>query len=141
MPLYECVFIARQDVSGTQVETLTETFANIITENGGSVPKREYWGLKNLSYRIKKNRKGHYALMNIDAPATAVKEMERQMGINEDVLRLMTIRVDALEEGPSAVMQGRGTRDERPRRAFGERGERGDRGDRGGERAPAGTME
>jgi small subunit ribosomal protein S6 len=126
MALYENVFIARQDVSGAQVETLTDGFAAIITENGGQVGKREYWGLRNLSYRMKKNRKGHYVLLNIDAPPAAVKEMERTMRINEDIVRFMSIRVDALEEGPSAFMQSRGSRDDRDR---GDR-DRGDRGDR-----------
>jgi small subunit ribosomal protein S6 len=87
MSFYENVFIARQDVTSTQVEALTELFAGIITANGGNVTKREYWGLKNLTYKIKKNRKGHYMLLNIDAPAAAVIEMERQMRIHEDVLR------------------------------------------------------
>jgi len=143
MALYECVFIARQDVSGTQVEALIETFAQVIVDQGGSVPKKEYWGLKNLAYRMKKNRKGHYALMNIDAPSAAVKEMERTMSINEDIIRVLTIRVDELEEGPSVAMQNKGRADERPRRAFGDRpgfGERGGFGDRG-DRAPAGAME
>jgi small subunit ribosomal protein S6 len=137
MPFYENVFIARQDISSNQVESLAETFANIITENGGQVAKREFWGLKNLSYRIKKNRKGHYVLFNIDAPAAAVHEMERNMRINEDVLRYLTIRVEELEEGPSAMLQsrhrdregrerdGRGDRDGR----FRDR-DRGDREDR-----------
>lgn len=124
MPLYEHVFIARQDVSAQQVESLTEQFSNVITENGGKITKGEYWGLKNLAYKVKKNRKGHYQLMNIDAPHAAVAEMERQMSLNEDVLRHMTLRVDAHEEGPSAMMQSRGER-------RGGRGERGDRGDRG----------
>src|SRR5579859_3571627 len=123
MPLYECVLIARQDISNTQVEALIETFSGVIAEQGGTVSKKEYWGLKNLAYRMKKNRKGHYALLNIDAPSAAVKEMERTMGINEDILRFMTIRVDELEEGPSAAMQSRGRSDDRPRRGFGERGE------------------
>jgi small subunit ribosomal protein S6 len=139
MSFYECVLIARQDISNTQVEGLLDTFAAVITEQGGSVTKREYWGLKNLTYRMKKNRKGHYALMNIDAPAASVKEMERTMRINEDVLRFLTVRVDELEEGPSAALQSRGKSDERPRRGFGERsggfGERsggyGDRESRG----------
>src|SRR5579862_2788186 len=123
MAFYECVFIARQDVSGTQVEALIETLAGVITEQGGQVTKREYWGLKNLAYRIRKNRKGHYALLNIDAPAAAVQEMERTMRINEDVLRYLTVRVEALEEGPSIAMQGRNRSDERgPRRGFGDRG-------------------
>ena len=123
MSLYECVLIARQDVYNTQVETLIETFSGIIAEQGGTVTKKEYWGLKNLAYRMKKNRKGHYALLNIDAPSAAVKEMERTMGINEDVLRFMTIRVDVLEEGPSAALPSRGRSDDRPRRGFGDRGE------------------
>ena len=123
MSLYECVLIARQDISNTQVEALIETFAGVIAEQGGNVSKKEYWGLKNLAYRIKKNRKGHYALLNIDAPAAAVKEMERTMSINEDILRYLTIRVEELEEGPSAAMQSRGRSDDRPRRGFGERGE------------------
>jgi len=140
MAFYECVFIARQDISGTQAEGLIETFANLIVEQGGQVPKKEYWGLKNLAYRIKKNRKGHYALMNIDALPAAVQEMERTMKINEDVLRFLTVRVDELEEGPSAVMQGRGNREDRPRRAFGDRGDR-PGGDRGDGRSLAGGME
>lgn len=116
MSLYECVVIARQDIAATQVETLTDELTNILTGLGGQVSKREYWGLRNIAYRIKKNRKGHYVLLNVDAPSAAVKEMERQMSINEDVLRFLTIRVDELEEGPSAVMQSKNQRDERPRR-------------------------
>ena len=117
MSLYENVFIARQDISAAQVETLTEGFATLIGENGGEVKKREYWGLRNLTYRIKKNRKAHYVLLNIDAPPAAVAEMERTMRINEDILRYMTIRVDEHEEGPSAIMQGRNRegRDDRDR--------------------------
>ena len=125
MAFYECVFIARQDVSGTQVEGLIETIAGVIAEQGGQVTKREYWGLKNLAYRIRKNRKGHYALLNIDAPPAAVAEMERTMRINEDVLRFLTVRVEALEEGPSVAMQGRNRGEERGgRRGFGDRPER-----------------
>jgi small subunit ribosomal protein S6 len=116
MSLYECVFIARQDIAVTQVETLAEELANVITTRGGQVTKREHWGLRNIAYRIKKNRKGHYVLFNIDAPAAAVQEFERQMSINEDVLRYLTVRVEELEEGPSAVMQSRNQRDDRPRR-------------------------
>ena len=104
MPLYENIFIARQDATAAQAEALTETFTNIITEQGGQVAKIEYWGLRNLTYRIKKNRKGHYSLLAIDAPAAAVKEMERQLRINEDVLRYLTVRVDELEEGPSPML-------------------------------------
>ena len=130
MPYYENVFIARQDISATQVDTLVESFAGTIEGMGGKVAKREYWGLKNLAYRIKKNRKGHYVLLNLEAPADALHEMERQMRINEDVLRYLTVRVDELEEGPSVMMQSRGDR---------RRGERGsdDRdGGRGGRRGP-----
>lgn len=113
MPLYELVLIARQDVSQQQVETLVETFKNVIIENGGTVPKVEPWGLRTMQYKIKKNRKGHYTLMNIDAPHEAMVEMERQMKLNEDVIRFMTVRVDEHEEGPSAVMQSRGRDDRR----------------------------
>ena len=107
MALYESVFIARQDISSAQTEALTEQFSQIIADNGGAVSKKEYWGLKSLSFRIKKNRKGHYVLLNIDAPPAAVIEMERNMRINEDVIRYLTIKVEQLEEGPSAMMQGR----------------------------------
>ena len=113
MPFYENVFISRQDVSATQVEALTEQFATIVKDHGGEVTKREYWGLRNLAFRIKKNRKGHYVLMNISAPAAAIAEMERNMRINEDVLRHMTVRVEALEEGPSTMMQRRDEREGR----------------------------
>src|SRR5271154_2912097 len=112
MPFYECVIIARQDISNTQVDTLLDTFTTVLTEQGGTVAKREYWGLKNLAYRMKKNRKGHYALLNINAPSPAVAELERTMRINEDVLRFLTIRVDELEEGPSAALQSRGRSDD-----------------------------
>ncbi len=119
MPLYENVFIARQELSTAQVEALTESLSGIIKDNGGTVAKTEYWGLKSLAYRIKKNRKGHYVLFNLDAPSDAVKEMERNMRINEDLLRYLTIRVDELEEGPSIQMQSRGRdggrRGDRPR--------------------------
>ncbi|MFP5512520.1 MAG: 30S ribosomal protein S6 [Alphaproteobacteria bacterium] len=122
MALYECVLIARQDISAAQAEQLSEQFAQIVRDNGGTIAKSEYWGLKTLTYKIKKNRKGHYTLFNIDAPAAAVAEMERNMSISEDVLRFMTVRVDALDANPSAMMQSRNER--------GERGERGDRGPR-----------
>ncbi len=120
MALYECVLIARQDISAAQAEALSEQFAQIVRDNEGTVAKTEYWGLKTLTYKIKKNRKGHYTLFNIDAPSAAVLEMERNMSINEDVLRYMTVRVDELDANPSAMMQSRN-----------ERGDRGDRGDRG----------
>ncbi|BAF90306.1 MULTISPECIES: 30S ribosomal protein S6 [Azorhizobium] len=119
MSLYEHVFLVRQDVTAQQVEELAARFKGVIEANGGTVSKVEAWGVKSLTYRIKKNRKAHFTLFNIDAPAAAVQEMERQMGIDEDVLRFLTIRVDELEEGPSAMLQKR-DRDDR-----GERGERG----------------
>ena len=116
MPLYENVFIARQDISGAQVDALADTFTQLIAEQGGEIKKREYWGLRNLAYRMKKNRKGHYVLFNIEAPAAAIAELERTMRINEDVLRYLTLRVEQLEEAPSPVMQSRGSREDRPRR-------------------------
>lgn len=128
MPLYEHVFLARQDVSNQQVETMVEQYKSIIEENGGSIGKIENWGLKSIAYRIGKNRKAHYTLMNIDAPPPAIAEMERQMKINEDVLRFMTIRVAEHETEPSAMMQ---RRDRDDRRGPGGRGDRDrDRGDR-----------
>ena len=132
MPLYEHIYLARQDVSPQQVEELTNTLTSVIDQNGGKVTKNEYWGLKSLSYRIKKNRKAHYSLLNINAPAPAVAEMERQMRINEDILRFMTVRVDELEEGPSAMLQKRDRDDDRGDRPGGPRGDRGgfDRGPR-----------
>ena len=116
MALYENVFIARQDVPTTQVEALTNQFAELVTGMGGTVSKKEYWGLRSLTYRIKKNRKGHYTLLNIDAPSAAVKEMERTMSINEDIIRYLTVRVDKLEGGPSAVMQRSSEKADRPDR-------------------------
>lgn len=121
MPLYEHVYLARQDVSPSQIEELTSTLSDVIGANGGTVGKTEYWGLKSLSYRIRKNRKAHFTLMNIDAPADAIAEMERQMRLNEDILRFMTLKVEALEDEPSAMVQRR------------DRDDRGDRG-RGGRR-------
>lgn len=133
MPLYENVFIARQDISGAQAEALADSFTQLIAEQGGEVKKRENWGLRNLAYRMNKNRKGHYVLFNIDAPAAAIAELERTMRINEDVIRYMTVRVDQLEEGPSSIMQSRGSREDRPRRS--DRDRYGD-GREGGERPP-----
>ncbi|MEM7565750.1 MAG: 30S ribosomal protein S6 [Pseudomonadota bacterium] len=116
MPLYEHVFLSRPDISGAQVESLVETFKGVIEEGGGSVGKVEYWGLKNLAYRINKSRKAHYSLLNIDAPHEAVAEMERQQRLHEDVMRIMTIKVEALDDEPSAMMQRRDRDDRRPRR-------------------------
>jgi small subunit ribosomal protein S6 len=126
VPYYESVFIARPDISAAQVGTLVENLTAIATENGGSVKKDEYWGLKTLTYKIKKNRKGHYSLLNLDAPPAAIKEMERNMLLNEDILRFMTIRVDELEEEPSIMMRNKGARDDRG----GQRDDRGRHGDR-----------
>ena len=121
MAFYENVFIARQDVSTVQVEQMAAQFAEIIAAQGGEVLKTEIWGLKTLTYRIRKNRKGHYVLTNVSAPAGAIAELERNLRLHEDVLRYLTVRVDELEEGPSAMVRNKD-----------ERGDRGDRGDRGG---------
>jgi len=107
MALYEHVFLTRQDAAPTQVDALTEQYKALLAANGGKVTKTEYWGLKSLTYRIKKNRKAHYTLFNIDAPSAAVQEMERQMSISEDVIRFMTVKVEAHEDGPSAQMRRR----------------------------------
>ena len=115
---YESVFITRQDLSVTQVEELIELFSKIISDEGGKVALVENWGLRSLAYRIKKNRKGHYVMMHLDTPSAAIREMERQMGINENVLRRLTIKVDEFPEGPSVMMRAN-TRDDRPRRPFG----------------------
>ena len=125
MPLYEHVYLARQDASTQQVEALTAQYKGVIEQMGGKVAKTEYWGVKSLSYRIRKNRKAHMTLLNVDAPAAALAEIERQQRLNEDVLRYLTIRVEALEEGPSAMMR-KSDRDDRDR----------DRGDRPRDRRP-----
>ena len=118
MRLYESVFIARQDISSAQVESMADEFAGIITNAGGTIHKREYWGLRSLAYRIKKNRKGHYIMFNLETDSETLKEYERIMGLNEDVLRFLNIRIEEVEEGPSIIMQNKG-----------DRGDRGDRGD------------
>jgi small subunit ribosomal protein S6 len=129
MPLYEHVFLARQDISAQQVEGLVDSFRSIIEQNGGSIAKTEYWGVRSLTFRIKKNRKAHFELINIDAPPAAVAELERQMRLSTDVIRFLTVRVDEHEAGPSAMMR-RSERDDRDGR--GDRGDRGDRFDRDG---------
>jgi small subunit ribosomal protein S6 len=150
MALYEHVFLARQDLSQQQVDALVEHYKGIVTSHGGTVGRVENWGLKSLTYRVKKNRKAYYTLMDLNCPAAALKEVERQQGLSEDVLRFLSIKVDAHEEGPSAMMQKReersdrggfGDRDRGPR-GFGDR-DRGDRGPRsfgdregGGDRGP-----
>ena len=145
MALYEHVFLARQDVSNTQVETLTKEFSDVIEQGGGKVTKTEYWGVKSLAYKIKKNRKAHFSLLNIDAPPAAVAEMERRMGISPEIIRFLTVKVEAHETEPSVMMR-KSDRDERGERGFGGRGPgggrsgfRGDRerGDRDGERRAA----
>jgi small subunit ribosomal protein S6 len=132
MPLYEHVFIARQDVSPQQVDQMSDAFKAILEENGGKVSMVESWGLRSLAYKIKKNRKGHYVRMNIEAPSDAVVEMERQMRIHDDVLRFLTVRVDELDPNPAALLSNRGGRDDR---RGGGRG-RDDRGPRRDDRGP-----
>jgi small subunit ribosomal protein S6 len=166
MPLYEHVFLARQDVSAQQVEELTAQYKGIIEQMGGKLVKAEYWGVKSLAFRMRKNRKAHFTLFNIDAPHAAIAEIERHEGISEDVLRFITIRVDAHEEGPSAMMRKVDRDRERDERGGGGRGygreggfgggreggfggresrfgrdrdDRGDRGDRGRPRDDAGA--
>ncbi len=152
MPLYEHVYLARQDASAQQVEELTGQLKGVVENLGGSVAKTEYWGVKSLSYRLRKNRKAHFTLMNIDAPPAAINEIERLERLNEDVLRYLTIRVEEHEAGPSAMMRraerdrdreerrgdrfDRGDRGDRDRGDRGERGERGDRPPRDRERRP-----
>lgn len=138
MALYEHIYLARQDISAQQVDALTEQLKSVIESHGGKTEKVEYWGVKSLAYRIKKNRKAHFSLLNLDAPPAAVAELERQMSINEDIIRFMTIKVEALEAGPSVMMRKRDDDDrgERGERGRGPRGDRDrdrdrDRGDRG----------
>ena len=116
MPLYEHVFISRQDLSGAQAEGLIEHFSTVLADNGGQVVDQEYWGVKTMAYKINKNRKGHYAFLKTDAPAPAVQEMERLMRLHEDVMRVLTIKVDGHAEGPSIQMQKRDERDRGDRR-------------------------
>jgi small subunit ribosomal protein S6 len=127
MPLYEHVFLARPDVTVQQVDAMVEQFKTVITTAGGSVPKTEYWGLKTLAYRMRKNRKAHFTMLNLDAAPAAIAEMERLMRINEDILRFMTLRIEQVEEGPSAMMRRRDDGDRR--RDDGERRPRRDEGD------------
>jgi small subunit ribosomal protein S6 len=144
MPLYEHVFLSRQDASPQQVEELTAQFKGVIEQLGGKVTKVEQWGVKSLSYRLSKNRKAHFTLLNLDAPPAAINEIERQERLNEEVLRYITVRVEELEEGPSAMMRKVDRdreRDERGGGGFRDRGDRGggfrDRGDRDrGDRGP-----
>ena len=145
MALYEHVFLSRQDLSQQQVDELVERFKGVIAAGGGSVGRVENWGLKSLTYRVNKNRKAYYTLMDLTCPPAALNEMERQMGISEDVLRFMTIKVEKHEEGQSAMLQkrerddrgDRGDRGDRPQRSFGDRGDRPNRNsdDRGPRRS------
>ena len=138
MSLYEHVYLARQDASAQQVEELTAHLKSVVEGLGGSVAKTEYWGVKSLSYRLRKNRKAHFTLLNIDAPSAAINEIERLERLNEDVLRYLTIRVEEHEEGPSAMMR-RAERDRDRDDRRGDRGDRfGDRGDRFGDRGDRG---
>ena len=132
MPLYEHVFLARQDISQAQVDALVKEYSQVIEEGGGRVGKTEYWGLKTVAFKIKKNRKAHYSLMNLDAPPAAVAEMERRMGLSPDVIRFITVRVEAHETEPSIQMR----KSDRDDRRDGDRG--GFRGDRGGFRGGGG---
>ena len=134
MPIYEHIFMARQDVTPQQVEAMVDQYKGVIEQNGGSVDKTEMWGVKSLAYRIKKNRKAHFTMFNLNAPAPAVAEMERQMRINEDILRFMTIKVEELETEPSVMMQKR-DRDERKDRERRERDGGGFEGGNEGEEA------
>jgi len=144
MPLYEHVFIARQDLSNTQAESLVEHFSSVLSDNGGKVVESEYWGVKTMAYKINKNRKGHYAFLKTDAPSAAVQEMERLMRLHDDVMRILTIKVDAHGECPAVQMQKRDERErgDRPEGGFGgERRERpsfGDRPSRDGDRPDRG---
>ena len=115
MRSYEHTFIARQDLSPQQAQALAETYAEVVTGNGGEVTKNEYWGLRNLAYRIKKNRKGHYLHLNLRAPAAAIDELERQERLSDDVIRYLTVKVDELDDQPSIIMQVRSSREERGR--------------------------
>jgi len=134
MPLYETVLIARNDVTQAQVEAIVEEMNTLLEQGGGAIKKREYWGLRSLAYRIKKNRKGHYMLLGLDASHDQLREFERQLGLNEDILRLMTLRVDEIDEAPSAILSRRG--DDR-----GERGPGGPGGNFRGGAKPAGRFE
>ena len=115
MPLYEHVMIARQDLSNAQAESLVEHFGTVLSDNGGTLVDSEYWGLKTMAYKINKNRKGHYAFMRSDAPSDAVQEMERLMRLHDDVMRVLTVKVDEHAEGPSVQMQKRDDRADRRR--------------------------
>ena len=113
MAIYECVYIARQELTAAQAEQLSKDLAKIVSSNNGEIKSQEYWGLRNLAYKIRKNRKGHYTMFHIDAPPSTIEELERNMRLNEDILRYLTVKIDNLPEGPSVMMTAR---PDRPRR-------------------------
>ena len=129
MRLYESVFIARQDITSAQVEALADDFAEIITSAGGSIKKREYWGLRSLAYRIKKNRKGHYVMFNMETEPDALREYERIMGLNEDILRFLNLNITEIEDGPSIMLQAKTERSSRGQRDYSDGNEQNDRTD------------
>ena len=131
MPLYEHVFLARQDLSQAQVDALAENATKIVEENQGKVVKTETWGLRSLAYKIQKNRKAHFVMLDLDASGDAIAELERQTRMNEDVIRYMTVRVDEHEKGPSVMMRKQERSDRGDRGGFGDRPDRGPRPDRG----------
>ena len=127
MRLYESVFIARQDITSAQVEAMTDDFAKIITSAGGSIKKREYWGLRSLAYRIKKNRKGHYVMLNMETGPEALREYERVMGLNEDILRFLNLNIKEFEDGPSIMLQAKTERSSRGQRDYADANEQDDK--------------
>ena len=127
MRLYESVFIARQDITSAQVEAMADDFAEIITSAGGSIKKREYWGLRSLAYRIKKNRKGHYVMFNMETGPEALREYERIMGLNEDILRFLTLNIKEFEDGPSIMLQAKTERSSRGQRDYSDASEQDDK--------------
>ena len=129
MRLYESVFIARQDITSAQVEAMADDFAEIITSAGGSIKKREYWGLRSLAYRIKKNRKGHYVMFNMETGPEALREYERIMGLNEDVLRFLNLNIGEIEDGPSIMLQAKTERSSRSQRDYPDANEQDDKTD------------
>ncbi len=129
MRLYESVFIARQDITSAQVEAMADDFAEIITSAGGSIKKREYWGLRSLAYRIKKNRKGHYVMFNMETGPEALREYERIMGLNEDVLRFLNLNIQEIEDGPSIMLQAKTERSSRGQRDYSDANEQDDKTD------------
>jgi small subunit ribosomal protein S6 len=134
MPMYEHVFLARQDLSQAQVDALAENATKIVEDNEGKVIKTETWGLRTLTYKIQKNRKAHFVMLDIEASGPAIAELERQTRMNEDVIRYMTVRVDEHEKGPSVMMRKSDRPERSERGGFGGDRDRGDRGDRGAPR-------